>query len=130
MSRQTGIPTRESVLATLEQLRNEAGRTGREPSSLSLARRLGLANTTFRRHFPEIAGRLTTARTPGTPDRSDTGTADGLRQDVLRLRHDNRNLRDHLELAIANIQRLTIENDQLRRQAEAVSQIRHLPPRR
>jgi hypothetical protein len=34
---------------------------------------------------------------------------------------------DHLELAIANIQQLTIENDRLRRQTQAAAQIRHIP---
>jgi len=48
-------------------------------------------------------------------------------QTANRLRSENQDLRTHLDIAITHIQRLTIENDQLRRQAETASQIRRIP---
>jgi hypothetical protein len=121
------MPSREDVLAALGQLRIDAGSTGRRPSAISLARHFGLANTTFRRHFPDIAGQLTAATTEGTPDHTDPGHLEVLRNDLARLRQHNRHLHDHLELAIANIQRLTTDNHHLRQHLEAAQGIRHLP---
>jgi hypothetical protein len=121
------MPSREDVLAALGQLRIDAGSTGRRPSAISLARHFGLANTTFRRHFPDIAGQLTATTTEGTPDNTAPGQLEVLRNDLARLRQHNRHLHDHLELAVANIQRLTTDNHHLRELLEAARGIRHLP---
>jgi hypothetical protein len=126
MTHRTTLPTNEAVLAALADLRAEAQTTGRQPASLSLARRLGMANTTFRRHFPEIATELSTPPTPsGVTAR--TGRSEELREQVSTLRAENRDLRDHLELAIANIQRLTLDNHQLRESLEAATRITRIP---
>jgi hypothetical protein len=50
------------VHAAIDSLTSE---TGRRPSVLALATRLGLANTTFRRNYPDICAELAAiARTP------------------------------------------------------------------
>jgi hypothetical protein len=46
-----------------------------------------------------------------------------------RLRTENCDLRDHLDLAIANIQRLTIDDCKLRENLEAARRITHLKDR-
>ena len=48
-------------------------------------------------------------------------------QDNAKLRGDNRDLAEHLELAIANIQRLTIDNQALREAREAARNVTRLP---
>jgi hypothetical protein len=120
---QPAIPTRAEVLTALAQLQADAASTGRQPAVLPLARRLGLANTTFRRNFPDIAaelGRQAAGRrqTPPPPSRYDQ-----LQQTTAQLRQENRELRGQLELAAAVIQRITLENQQLRQQAEAAANV-------
>jgi hypothetical protein len=121
--------TEAEVRAALDGLCREAANTGRRPSVLALARRLGVANTTLRRRFPAICaelapGRVTAAAAPAT-DR----TVTNLRQDNARLRRDNDNLAANLELAIANIQRLTLEANDLRVALEHARGVTHLPRR-
>ncbi|MFJ2377141.1 hypothetical protein ACIOZL_31090 [Streptomyces sp. NPDC087769] len=53
------LPSRADVSAAVDALTAE---TGRAPSVLALATRLGLANTTFRRNFPTICAELTRSR--------------------------------------------------------------------
>ena len=53
------MPSHDDVRAMLIQLRADTEVTGREASVLALARRVGLANTTFRRNFPGIVAELT-----------------------------------------------------------------------
>jgi argininosuccinate lyase len=82
-----------------------------------------VANTTFRRNFPEIAADLASQaasrqQAPPPPSRHDQ-----LQELSARLRQDNRQLRDQLELAAAVIQRITLENQRLREQLEAASNI-------
>ncbi|MFC7912111.1 hypothetical protein ACWDRX_34925 [Streptomyces nigra] len=57
------LPSLAEVRAICDAL---AAKTGRTPSVLALATRLGLANTTFRRNFPQVCDELAgAARTPG-----------------------------------------------------------------
>ncbi len=125
MTRPT-IPTRAEVLTALAQLQDDAASSGRQPAVLPLARRLGLANTTFRRNFPDIAAEL--ARQ--TDERQQTSPPpsryDQLQQTTAQLRQDNRELRGQLELAAAVIQRITLENQRLRQQAEAAANVTRL----
>jgi hypothetical protein len=125
-SRTVDVPTAEEVRSTLEEILAEAQTVGRRPSVLALARRFGLTNTTFRRHFPEINQRAWT----GTPDPT-AGTRHVPSHSALRhtatedaeLRRDNALFSQHLELAIANIHRLTLENHQLRMALESASTV-------
>lgn len=48
--------------------------------------------------------------------------------DSNKLRQDNHDLREHLDMAAANIQRLALENQQLRRQLEAATKVTRIGP--
>lgn len=55
-------PTEEQVREALRYLQDRAQASGRRPSTLALARKFGLPNTSFRRAFPDIAREVSTAR--------------------------------------------------------------------
>ena len=120
MTRNSDQPDAAVVNAAIEHLERQ---TGRSPSVLTVARHLGLANTTFRRRFPGIVDRLRDPnRVPATPDvRRQVGS------DVIRLRQRNRELTDALTLAVSSIQRLSIDNPSLCRQLEVATAVTHLP---
>ncbi|NGY65086.1 hypothetical protein G7043_39855 [Lentzea sp. NEAU-D13] len=123
MSHHVPLPTEAQVRAAIDTARAETGRT---PSALALATRLGLANTTFRRNFPEVCAEL--ASTPRAD--ADTGAADAytrLQEDNARLRCRNRELTEHLELAIATIQRLAIDNSRLHAALAEAQQVTRMP---
>ncbi|MET8358888.1 hypothetical protein [Micromonospora sp. NPDC005171] len=120
--------TDTDVRAALDALRREAATTGRRPSVLALAQRLSLPNTTLRRRFPAICAELAPGRT--TPDASpeiDVDAVTNLRHDNARLRRDNHNLVANLEVALANIQQLTLEVRQLREALEYARNVTRLP---
>jgi hypothetical protein len=104
--------------------------TGKPATVLALAGTLGLANTSFQRHFPEIATQLRQARSkiPAGHDAAEVGRFHQLKHDNDELRHDKHELAQHLDLALANIQRLTLENDQLRRHLEAIAKVAPIRP--
>lgn len=113
--------TAGQVQAALDQLREETHLSDRRPSVLALAHRLGLPNTTLRRRFPDICADIAAHRQPprsGEETNPAAGIHDTLPQETSRLRLDNRELTEHLELAIANIQRLTLDNHRLRAELE------------
>ena len=120
------IPDRATVLRELDELRHQAASTEGRVSVLALARRVGLANTTFRRRFPDITARIVAeesqAPTP-SPD-STAATTDS----EAKLRERNRDLQENLALAIAAIQRLTRENQGLRQQLEAARVVTPIRP--
>ena len=110
--------------AAIEHLEQATGRT---PSVLALARHLGLANTTFRRRYPDIVTRLYVT----TADSAAVGTAlPRNTDDLARLRQRNRELTDNLDLAVSSIQRLSIENRSLRQYIEELSSITRLSQHR
>ena len=82
----------------------------------------GLANTTFRRNFPDITADLARQaaahRHAPPPSRYDQ-----LQETTVRLRQDNRQLREQLEQAAAVIQRITLESQRLREQLEAAGKV-------
>lgn len=112
------------MLEYLDEVRD----AGTRATVIGLARRLNLSNGTFWRQFPGIAAELksATASTPPAP-RTDDRTA--LRADNARLRRDNAALSSDVELAVASIQRLTLENYALRSQLEAAAKVVAIPPR-
>ncbi|MGV9362053.1 hypothetical protein [Amycolatopsis sp. NPDC003731] len=117
------MPTEAQVRAAIDAARGETGRT---PSALALATRLGLANTTFRRNFPDVCAEL--ARTPRTA--ADSGALDAytrLQEDNARLRRRVRELAEHVELAVATIQRLAIDNSRLHNALAEAHQVKRLP---
>ena len=125
MTRQIPLPTAETVAEALQDLARQTKFTGRRLSVSGLARHLGLPNTTLRRHYPDVIDEMRAAAAPNHPGR--TSHDEEPRQTMNRLRNENRYLRTHLDIAIAHIQRLTIENDHLLRQAETSSRIRRIP---
>ncbi len=121
-------PTVDDVRDTVHDLTET---TGRAPSVIAVAQRLGLANTTFRRNYPEITTELQQQRQQKTvSDQAAVDRFTQVRDDNVKLRSRNRELIDHLNLAIANIQRLTVENDELRRQLEAAANVTTIRPTR
>lgn len=122
MTRRTALPGLEKVQAAIEHLTDA---TGKAPTVLALARHLGLANTTFRRNFPDITTELNHIRSPPSAPQDPTGISrlDQLTRDNDKLRRHSHDLIEHLELAIANIQRLTLDNHQLRQTLEAATKI-------
>ena len=131
MSRQQKITEQDARAACL-QLQHEAETTGRQAGVLALSRHLGLANTTLRRRFPDICAEVAVRRAqPALPAGAlDTTGYETLEKDVARLRRDNQDLTENLEMAIANIQRLTIENHRLRQALEEAHKVARLPTRR
>lgn len=128
MTRPVTLPTREGIQSALTQLRTEADRP---VTARALAERVGLTNSTFWRHFPDIAQQVANDRRDRLRQTSETRSPELANQSddhERRLRDENTALRAQLELAVAHIQRLTIENALLREQTESVAGIRHLPP--
>ncbi|MFE0023324.1 hypothetical protein [Amycolatopsis sp. NPDC059021] len=124
MSQRIGLPTVAEVHATLDAMRAHSGRV----SVLALAQALGLANTTFRRNYPTVVAALATRRDHNLADAATAPTGPGPEagshaDSLTLLRRDNQELRAQLDLACAQIQRLSLDNDALRRQLEAAQHI-------
>ncbi|MGH3949450.1 MAG: hypothetical protein ACRDSE_10030 [Pseudonocardiaceae bacterium] len=86
----------------------------------------GLSNTTFRRHFPDIAREVGEGRRTPATDVPESPAAAEHAQLVGRnakLRRENRLLRDHLDLAVANIARLTLRAHRLQSELEAATTV-------
>ena len=99
--------------------------TGKAPSTLAVANQLGLANTTFRRQFPDIAATLTRNRSAqrGSQSAPQSAPYETLKQHNAKLRREIAELTEQLDLAIANIQRLTLENHRLRQERDEASRV-------
>ena len=93
--------------------------------ALQIAKHLGLANTTFRRQFPDIAADLSRIRSTEPDHEGDQHSSpyQELKQHNAKLRRDIEELTTHLELAVANIQRLTLENHRLRRERDEATRV-------
>ncbi|MFF1613449.1 hypothetical protein ACFVYA_37255 [Amycolatopsis sp. NPDC058278] len=132
MTRHTGLPTVEDVRAALASLHADV-ETTRAPTVLALAQRVGLANTTFRRNFPAIVVQMkgsSTTTHDARPADGGSSTGDSLAQQNTRLRHDNRELSEHLALATAEIQRLSLQFHGLRGELAAPRNVSAIRPRR
>lgn len=132
MSRPVDLPTDDQVSGAWAQIVAEANEGGPRPSVVALARRLGLTNSTFWRHFPDHAqrvadhARLGSHRTPPPDPRASPEGQPARRTDLSRR---NRDLQAQLHLAAANIAELTIENHELRTALEASLNVSRIPPR-
>ncbi|HEV8166932.1 MAG TPA: hypothetical protein VGR74_21250 [Actinomycetota bacterium] len=128
MTRRTVLPSQDDVQLAIKRLTET---TGKPPTVLALARHLGLANTTFRRHFPDITTELTQQRSPAPADSDPVAASrfEKIQRENTELRRARRELAEHLELAIANIQRLTLDNHHLRQQLHAATKITHINAR-
>jgi AraC-like DNA-binding protein len=120
------IPAEARVRRVLDQYLIECHDNGKRPSVLALATRLGMSNTTFRRHFPEQAKEISGARS-STGSRTVAETRPSPHEILVarnaRLRRANHTLTSNLRLAAAQIQRLGMENARLREALEASSNV-------
>jgi hypothetical protein len=105
---------RATVIAALDDLRQQAAPGGARVSVLALAKRVGLANTTLRRRFPDITEQIMAGQYDAPQPSADCPATS--RDTEAKLRQRNRDLEENLELAISAIQRLTLENRSLRKQ--------------
>jgi hypothetical protein len=108
------------VRKRLEEMLAACQASGTRPSVLTLARRMGLTNTTFRRHYPEIAREIAGHRTaPDAPVGSQPNTYDKLVARNAKIRRRNHELTAQLKLAAAQIQYLALRNARLEEALEA-----------
>ncbi|MBA74085.1 MAG: hypothetical protein CMO30_02175 [Tistrella sp.] len=121
MTRAVSLPTVAQIDDALTVLRSGSDRP---VSTSGLAAHLGLSNATFWRHFPAIAQRVSDERRAALrgPKRS-VSEAEPRGDAEAKLRRDIAALRGQLDLAVAHIQRLTLENEALRSRAESHSNI-------
>lgn len=111
MTAARAVPSDSTVRQTLERLRQ---RTAPNPvAARDLATELGIPNSTFWRHFPDIAQevsdqRKTARRGEHAPSLGSTNGAEDA-----ALRRQNAALRREIRTATAVIVRLTLENRQL-----------------
>src|SRR5712691_7600276 len=126
MSRKIDLPAEAHVRAVLADMLAEAAAGGAKPSVLALARRLGLSNATFWRHFRDIATEIrntagdSVAQPGGQNPRDRAGE---LASQNAGLRRERDRLADQLEAALGHLRRLTIDNAQLRHVLEAAYKI-------
>jgi predicted nucleic acid-binding protein len=130
MTTRVDIPREAQVRAALDEILKQAADSGTRPSVLALARRFSMSNTTFRRHFPELALEVSAMRSApameATPDRP--SRYDELVARNAKLKRRNRELNDHLTVAAAHIQRITLENQRLRQGLESATGVTRLTP--
>jgi transposase-like protein len=132
MNPHAGLPPEPQVQQAFTTLVELSHRNGRRPSVLELARQFGLSNTTFRRHYPEIVTKLGEIRRTPTSEQKDSPAATEHSRIVARnakLQRDNRQIRQHLQLAAANLARLAIDNHQLRQQLEQALRVTNITSR-
>ena len=126
MTRHADIPAEDRVQRALDQYLTDCHDNGKRPSVLALTARLGMSNTTFRRHFPQQAKEIAEAR-----HRREAPAGEQTRpspHEILvarnaRLRRANHTLTGNLRLAAAQIQRLGTENARLREALETSSNV-------
>jgi DNA-binding transcriptional regulator YhcF (GntR family) len=104
--------------------------TNTKPSVLKLAQQLGLSNTTFRRRFPDIAQELGTLRSTRVDPANGPTTHDRLIARNAKLRRRNQELTSDLALAVAQLQQLSLTNEQLRKALEDVSKVTSIHSKR
>ncbi|WP_224282314.1 hypothetical protein [Streptomyces sp. LS1784] len=133
MTRPVDIPAEARVRRITDQYLSECRDNGKRPSVLALAAKLSLSNTTFRRHFPELAKEVSTIRSsPSSPAGTEVRSSpyDILVARNAKLRRANRSLTENLHFAAAQIQRLALDNARLRGALEEATKVTRLPERR
>ncbi|QTI90624.1 hypothetical protein [Streptomyces sp. AgN23] len=129
MTRPADIPTQARARQATDQYLSQCKDNGKRPSVLALATRLGLSNTTFRRHFPELTKEISALRSsPSSPagDEARPSTHNVLIARNAKLRRANRALTENLRYAAAHIQRLALDNARLREALESSHNITHI----
>jgi AcrR family transcriptional regulator len=132
MSRKIDLPAEQHVRAVLADMLAEAAEGSAKPSVLALARRLGLSNATYWRHFPDIAAEVnqtvSVAVVPASSEHPCLGRSEEQAAHIARLRRENARLTDQMEAAFGHLRQLTVDNAQLRRDLEAACAITRLDP--
>jgi hypothetical protein len=126
MSRPADIPAEARVRQVLDQYLSQCHDNGKRPSVLGLAARIGLNNTTLRRHFPQHVKEISQVRSrcePSADAETPPGRYEALVARNARLRRANQALTGNLKLAAAQIQHLGVENTRLRQALEASSNV-------
>ena len=125
MSSPAAIPAEARVRRVLDQYLKECQDNGTRPSVLALAAKFDLSNTTFRRHFPDLAKEVAAARF--NPEQRDTDDKPSPYEILVarnaKLRRANRTLTDNLQFAAAQIQRLAVDNARLREALETSANV-------
>lgn len=111
------LPAADAVRAAMDTVLTEAAATGRRATIAAVERHLGLAHTTFYRHYQDLAveyfrPRAVTTSPPDRPARADGAESD--QEQLRRLRQDNTELRRTVELYAEAIRQLAWENQTLR----------------
>lgn len=131
MSPKTDLPSSARVAKALDEVLEAARSSGRQPSVLELARRVGLSNTTLRRNFPDAVSKIAAARQPQDAPTTSEGPSPNERLIArnAKLRRANQELTATMKLAVAQIHRLSVENHRLRAELEAATAVTHLADR-
>ena len=128
------LPSEDQVRQVAHDLLAIHRASGAYPTVTALAARVGLNRTTFYRHFPALAEEMLDAaqqqnkdsKKRRLPERSEDDTSRTLQ----RLRSDNENLRRHVQIYEEHIRKLTLQNAELREQAEQSAGVADLSERR
>jgi len=111
----------------LQEMLTACEQQNRRPSVLALARTVGMSNTTFRRNYPHIAREIGLHRSePSKPAPGVRSEHDRLSARNAKLRRRNRELKDHLKLAAAQIQFLALRAAQAEEALEAQAKVTHI----
>lgn len=119
MSRRAESPSRATVVETVDALLAQGGA---RPTVTALAGQLGVAPSTFWRHFPDQAQRVV--------DHARRRPRHASRDRAAKLATENRELRAQLDLAAASIMRLAHENERLEAELQQARNVVVLSPKR
>jgi hypothetical protein len=124
VSSSAAVPADAHVRRVLDQHMTECQDNGSRPSVLALAAKFDLSNTTFRRHFPDLAKEVAAARSNPKRDMEDKPSPyEVLAARNAKLRRANRVLTESLRFAAAQIQRLAVDNARLREALETTTNV-------
>lgn len=132
MSRRVALPSETEIREALTRL--SVAEPAEPPTVIALARCLGLTNATFWRHFPHIAQEVADLRRTSLrshrPADAPAPAGESASSVVAQLRNDKARLRRQLEVAVAQIQHLTLKNRALREELERVTKVVRISPNR
>ncbi|GAB2994128.1 hypothetical protein GCM10027184_55780 [Saccharothrix stipae] len=124
MSRRVDLPDHDTVRAAMAEVIRTARDDGRKPTVVALAHEIGLNNSTFWRHFPDLASELVAqARDHTIVEQAQPGRYDQLAAEHARLKRAHAELQHDHDRAKAVIQRLSLDNHRLRQQIEGAAKI-------
>jgi AcrR family transcriptional regulator len=126
MTRKVDLPSIEQIERAKASMLADAHETGRRATVTALAKLLNLSNATFWRYFPDTARDIAANGRAERAEPKSTNKVQQLEEQVATLKRANRETDAHLQIAVANIQRLAIENQQLREQLESLSNVHRI----